>query len=235
MSGTAGTYGALLLMGALHGLNPGMGWLLAVARAMQQDERRALRRALLPMALGHALAIICAIGVASVIGLVVPERMLRLAVAVLLVALGIRQLVRHRHPRVGGMRMGARGLVMWYFVIATVHGAGLMTLPLAADAGAIAGASVAHATAAHTTAAHATGVHAAHAMAGSTGPARSATASAVLATLAHTAGYLLVAALLARLVFDLAGLSVLRRAWVNIDLLWALALFATGAGLLALH
>ena len=48
---------AMLVLGAYHGINPGMGWLFAVALGMQQRSARGVWRALPPIALGHALAV----------------------------------------------------------------------------------------------------------------------------------------------------------------------------------
>ena len=206
---------ALLLLGALHGLNPGMGWLFAVALGVQQGERRAVWRALLPLTLGHALAVAAAVAATLGLGLVVPAHLLRWLVAAALAALGLRQLRRHRHPRFGGMRVGARDLAAWSFLVATAHGAGLMAAPFALRAQVHGG----HARAAHP---------AAHLAAVATvdGPT-------LAATVVHTAGYVLVTALLAFVVYERAGLGVLRRAWVNLDLVWAATLVLT-AGAVAL-
>ena len=47
----------MLLLGAYHGINPGMGWLFAVALGMQEQKGSAVAKALVPIALGHALAV----------------------------------------------------------------------------------------------------------------------------------------------------------------------------------
>src|SRR5215203_3442939 len=124
MTETVWPWIALALLGAVHGLNPGMGWLFAVALGVQRGERRAVWRALLPLGVGHALAIALAIAVASTVGLVLPPHVLRWFVAAALLAMGVRQLRRHRHPRGGGMRVSMRDLVAWSFLVATAHGAG---------------------------------------------------------------------------------------------------------------
>jgi hypothetical protein len=120
---------ALLLLGAWHGINPGMGWLFAVALGLQEQKRRAVWRALLPLALGHGLAIAAAILVGGLLGLVLPVRYLKWLVAAVLVGFGLYRLVGHRHPRWGGMRVGFRDLTMWSLLMASAHGAGLMVLP----------------------------------------------------------------------------------------------------------
>lgn len=236
---------ALLLLGALHGLNPGMGWLFAVALGLQQEERRAVWRALLPLTLGHALAIIVAVALAMAAGLVIPPAVLRWVVIGALALLGFRQLQRHRHPRLGGMRVGGRDLVAWSFLVATAHGAGLMAVPFAAEAGALGAPPAAHAAqgGAPVLAPPARGAarhdaHAAHRLAGvraMTPQGRPASTSpslgAIMATLVHTLGYILVTALLAIVVYERAGLRVLRRAWVNLDLIWAASLLLTAGAL----
>jgi hypothetical protein len=121
---------ALFALGAFHGVNPGMGWLFAVARGMQEGRRAEVWRALLPMGLGHVLAVAASVAVAMLLGAALPTAALRGAVAVLLIGLGARRLVRHRHPRLGGMRVGAAGLTAWSFLMATAHGAGLMVVPI---------------------------------------------------------------------------------------------------------
>jgi hypothetical protein len=207
---------ALALLGAMHGLNPGMGWLFAVALGVQRGERRAVWRALLPLAAGHALAIALALAVASTVGLIVPPQVLRWIVAGALLALGFRQLRRHGHASSGGMRISMRELVGWSFLVATAHGAGLMALPFADGAHAIATPAMAHA---------------AH---GASAAALDPTWRAVGATAVHSAGFLLVTGLLAVVVYERAALGLLRRAWVNLDLIWSCALVVTALATVAL-
>jgi len=212
---TAWPWAALALLGAVHGLNPGMGWLFAVARGMQERNRRAVWGALLPLAAGHALAIAAAIAVAAVLGLAVPTEGLRWVVAGTLLLFGLLRLRRHRHPRGMGMRVGAGDLTLWSFLMASAHGAGLMALPfvLAATAPVAAMSHSAHGAAT---------VHAA-AIAGLPQGA----AVGLMSTAAHTAGYLLVLVLMAALVYERLGLRLLRTAWINLDLVWSVALTAT--------
>ena len=120
---------ALLLLGAYHGINPGMGWLFAVALGMQERRRTAVAWSLVPITLGHTLAIAVAIAVAGVLGMVISLGHLKLIVAVALFAFGGYRLFRHRHPKGGGMRVGFRDLTLWSFLMASAHGAGLMGLP----------------------------------------------------------------------------------------------------------
>ena len=139
-----GAEAALVGLGAVHGLNPGMGWLFAVALALQERSRRALWRALPPLALGHAGAIGLALAVAAGLGHALPPRELRWTVAVALVGLGVLRLVRHGHPR-GSLRVNGRDLALWSLLMATAHGAGIMVLPLVLPAGGPPAAHMAHA------------------------------------------------------------------------------------------
>lgn len=207
----------LLGLGALHGINPAMGWLFAVGLGLQERDRRVVWRALGPLALGHALAIGTAVGAVAVIGRWVPLGTLKWIVALVLVGFGVAHLARHWHPRAGGMRVGARKLTVWSFLVASAHGAGLMVLPFLLDATGAAPESAMSAAAGH---AHGT---AQPLLAG----LPQDQLGGIAATLVHTAGYLLVAGLLAVLVYEKLGLRLLRSAWINLDLLWAGALIAT--------
>jgi hypothetical protein len=207
---------SLLALGAAHGVNPAMGWLFAVGRGLQERDRRALWRAFGPLALGHAAAIAVALLLAAALGQAVPMRWLRWTVAAALLAVGVDGLLRHRHVRLGGMRVSPRELATWSFLMASAHGAGLMVLPFVLGAGIPAAAATAH---------H----HHAHAAAVGGGPA-----IGVVAPLVHTLGYLAATVALAVVVYEKVGLRVLRRAWINVNLVWAAALVAAaGAALLA--
>jgi len=205
--GTLWSWLALFFLGAFHGINPGMGWLFAVALGMQERSRRAVWRALLPLGLGHALAVAVVILLAVLVGVMVPLSSLRIPVALILVGMGCHRLFRRCHPRWGGMRVGMAGLTTWSFLMASVHGAGLMVLPVFLNMSAKVQAATCHA------------VHA-NSMSGPT--------EGLLATLVHAAGYLVVTALAAWIVYEKLGLGLLRKAWFNLDLVWAVALLLTG-------
>ena len=200
------SWGMLIALGAFHGINPGMGWLFAVALGMQEGRRGAVLRALVPLGVGHALAVAGAVGVAVAIGLVIPLAWLRWPIAAVLASFGALRFVRHRHPRWGGMRVSMGGLTVWSFLMATAHGAGLMVVPVFMSM------SMA-------------GEHAHHHMHGGGGGA----GAAFFATGLHAVGYLLVTAIVAVIVFEKLGVGILRRAWFNLDLIWSAALIATGA------
>ncbi len=199
----------LLALGAGHGINPAMGWLFAVALGLQRESRAAVWRALGPLAVGHALAIAATLLVAGIIGMVVPLELVRWATAVLLVGLGIYRLVRSRHIRFGGMQMDARELALWSFLMASSHGAGLMVLPLVMGIAPVA-------------------VHSHHLTHASMFAPAELGWSGTAAALIHTAGYLLVTGLIAVIVYERVGTRFLRTAWVNLDLIWAVALIVTG-------
>ena len=183
-----------------------MGWLFAVALGMQERRLGAVWRALIPLTLGHALAIAAAVLVAVAAGAALPVASLRLPVAATLGALGVYRLIRHRHFSGGGMRVGMGGLTTWSFLMATCHGAGLMVLPVFLGMAAPV---------------HGGSCHAA-------GPVSANAATAAAATVVHGAGYLIVTAAVAWAVFTKIGVGMLRRAWFNLDLIWAIALIGTG-------
>jgi hypothetical protein len=196
MSGAA-AWATLFLLGAYHGINPGMGWLFAVALGMQEHSTRAVLRSLVPITLGHALAIGVVVLLADLIQVVLPLNYVKIVVAALLVALGVYRIVRSRHFSWGGMQVGFLELTAWSFLMASAHGAGLMVLPVVLQM----------APAHHMHGAGMTGVG---------------------ATLVHTLGYLTVTAAVAIVVYQKVGLAILRKAWFNLDLVWAVALIATG-------
>lgn len=206
---------ALLALGALHGLNPGMGWLFAVGLGLQERSRRAVWSALAPLALGHAVAVGVAVVVAATLGGVIPREALRWLVAGALVSFGCWRLLRPSHGVYGGMRVGFRDLTVWSLLMGSAHGAGLMVVPvlLGSGAGSAGAAGV-----------HAPDAHAAHGAlaAGVT------TEWGLAATLLHAAAYLVVTGTIAVLVYEKLGLRLLRRTWVNLDQLWAIALILTG-------
>ncbi len=198
----------MLLLGAYHGINPGMGWLFAVALGMQERSSSAVARSLLPIALGHGVAIGAVVLAAVFLGTVIPLTYIKGAVALILLGFGLYCLVRQRHPRGGGMRVGFRDLTTWSFLMASAHGAGFMVLPvlLAAEA-----------------------AHSTHAASGAHLHSLATPAAGLMATVVHTMGYLSVTGLVAWVVYRRLGLALLRRAWINLHLIWAVALILSAA------
>jgi hypothetical protein len=201
------SWGMLTALGAFHGVNPGMGWLFAVALGMQERRRGAVIAALGPLGLGHALAVGAAITLAASAGAVFPASALRWAVAACLLVFGVQRLFRHTHPRWASMRVGFNGLTLWSFLMASAHGAGLMVVPI--FLGMTQSPLPAH------------GCHTALATGGTM-------SAAIIATALHATGYLAVTAIVAVVVFEKFGVGLLRKAWLNLDVLWAAALIGTG-------
>ncbi|MEO6526312.1 MAG: hypothetical protein ABIP93_06780 [Gemmatimonadaceae bacterium] len=202
---------SLFVLGAAHGINPAMGWLFAVARGLQDRNRRALWRALGPLALGHALAIAAAVLLAAALGRSLPVGWLRWMVAGSLLLVGLDGLVRHRHVRLGGMRVGARALATWSFLMASAHGAGLMVLPFVMG---------------NVTPPPPMPMHHRHDAPMLEAGFAGIDGISVLAPLIHTLGYLAVTAVLAVIVYEKVGLRILRRAWINLNVVWSAALIA---------
>ena len=199
---------ALAGLGAFHGLNPAMGWLFAVALGLHRNDRRVVWLSLLPIALGHALAVAVVAGAIVSLGVMVDLRAVTIASGVILIAWALyhwRYGSRHR-VRVG-LQTGLAGLGLWSFLMATGHGAGLMLwpvlMPLCFPGGVAAGAG---------------------------GPFVPALVGVGL----HTLAMLTVTGAIAITVYEWVGLAVLRHAWINVDLIWTVALVLAGAGLLVL-
>ena len=207
---------ALAVLGAYHGLNPAMGWLFALALGLQENRRSAVIGALLPIALGHAAAITLAILVLRFVEHFLPMNLLKWGIALILFTLGVYRLFRASHPRGAGMRVGRKDLFVWSFLMASAHGAGLMLLPVLM-ARPMPGMT--------------------HKMAAGMPVMPSSLSASVmgLAVLIHTASMLAVAGILAVLFFETyekMGPQLLRHAWLNFDLLWAIALLVAGFAVL---
>jgi hypothetical protein len=212
---------ALVAMGSFHGLNPGMGWLFAVAIGLQERSRRALLRSLPPIAAGHALSIGTVALVVVLFNSVLASRLVSIGGGLLLVGFGLWRLRSKRHLRWVGMRLNRRQLTLWSFLMSSVDGAGLMLLPLL----------VTHVPAASPSMAGMPG------MAGMSGMAPppshtvllvSALLHAAAVTAVHTAAMITVAGVIALVVYETVGLKLLRTAWINLDKIWAVALVCAG-------
>ncbi|MFW6076299.1 MAG: hypothetical protein ACOC71_00975 [Hyphomicrobiales bacterium] len=196
---------ALIGLGAFHGINPAMGWLFAVALGMHRGSRRVVALALVPIVLGHAAAIAVALALLVAAGAVIQAAALNALAGGLLIAWGVYHLWRGHRQRVRfGLTTGLAGLAAWSFLMASAHGAGLMLAPVILEG------SVAHSYHGH----HAS-------LAGSTGVAMAAVG-------VHTLAMAVTTAAVALAVYEWVGLAVLRRAWFNVDRLWAAALIAAG-------
>jgi hypothetical protein len=201
VTGALWPWAALVLLGAYHGVNPGMGWLFAVARGLQEKSRSAVLRSLLPIAIGHEASIIIVVIAVSLTEQFIPPFFIRLLAALVLVGFGLYKLARPRsHPGGFGMRVGAAGLVMWSFLMSSAHGAGLMLAPV------LLGLPV---------------YSAYHSLS-------ELSIQAVAAASLHVAAMLLVMGLVSVVVYEKIGVGILRRGWFNLDLGWSFVLIASG-------
>lgn len=203
---TGGTHTGVLLaaigLGAFHGLNPGMGWLFATSFGLQERDRGAIVRSMLPIAVGHELSVLPIAVATAVFASSATRAVVVTVLAVLLVGFGAYLLLRRRHFRWVGMRLSARQLAWWSFLMSTATGAGLMLAPFIA--GSAGGNDVLE-----------------HALSGSIW-------TAVLAAVVHGLAMLVVATTVALAVYSIFGLRILRTAWVNMDRIWAIAFIGAG-------
>lgn len=201
-------WGAVIFSGFYHGINPGMGWPLAVSSALMERNHRALPKALLMLAFGHFLAMIAILlPFYLMIFLVEWELQIRLAASALVIAMGIYLLINRRHPKFLARVHPAR-LALWSFLAAMAHGAGLMLVPIYLGICAIAPDDTGHL--------------AAQALMSS----NVMTAFAVAA--AHTLAMTLAGGIIAVVIYFWLGLKFLSRTWFNLDLVWALSLIIVG-------
>ena len=206
-----GSLAAVLALGAFHGLNPGMGWLFAVARGLQERSRALMLRALPAIAAGHAASVGAVAILVMLTESVVATQVMAVGGGVLLVGFGLWRLLSRRHFRWVGMRLSLWPLCCWSFLMSSIHGAGLMLLPILTTRAAAA--------------------HPAHDHGLAAGPG-SAVSTGIFVTGVHTLAMFVVAGTIAIVVYEAVGVAVLRRAWFNIDRLWAVALIGAGAATL---
>jgi hypothetical protein len=181
-----------------------MGWLFAVSRGMQERSRKAVLRSLVPIAIGHELALVVVAVIVLAAAEVIDPGALHIAAAVVLFAFGIFRFVKPRaHPRWTTMRVNGRELTLWSFLMSSAHGAGLIVAPVL-----IGISSADAATNDHTIDANAD---------------VASLAADGFGLLLHVAAMILVMGVVAVLVYDKLGVAVLRKAWLNTDQLWAAA------------
>ncbi|MEU7923938.1 hypothetical protein [Micromonospora sp. NPDC049801] len=201
---TVGTLVTLAALGAFHGLNPAMGWLFAVARGLQERSRSALLGALPPIAAGHLASVGIVAALVTATRSVTASTVLTVVGGVLLVGFGLWRLLSERHFRWAGMRLSAAQLAGWSFLMSSAHGAGLMLLPVLV-------------------AEPVSGGHSGHLAAAPMGALPGLAAAGV-----HTVAMFGTALVVAVLVYEVLGVGVLRKAWFNVDRLWAGVLVAAG-------
>lgn len=202
-----GPWLAMVAFGAYHGLNPGMGWLFALSLGLQRQNERAIWLSLLPIAAGHAASLVLVAVLVLAGSHFISTGTLKVVTAVALIGFGIYKIFNYyRHPRWVGMRVGLSDLAWWSFLMAMAHGAGLMIAPSLVN---IATPDHAH--------------HHEHVAA-----SVSSGLNVSLGVLFHTLSMLAVMAVVAWFVYKYVGLAILRRRWVNFDLIWAVALLIVG-------
>ena len=206
---------ALGALGMFHGINPAMGWLFAVGLGLHRGSRAVVLLSLVPIAVGHALAISVVVALVAAIGVAVDVAFLTIDAVFLRVFGGLvlvgwaayHSVYGRRHRARVGMRAGFAGLTLWSFLMASAHGAGLMLLPVLLPLEVVAG--------------HRHGVMPGDPL-----------GVALLAIAVHTLAMLLTTGAVAVLVYEWAGLAFLRRGWINLDRVWTAALIGTGLLLL---
>ena len=190
-------------LGLFHGINPGMGWLFAVALGLHRKSQRVVLLSLIPIALGHALAIAAFIALVMVVGAVIDLGIVAIISGLALIVWAIwHALYGHRHRVRIGMQTGLLGLGVWSFLMASAHGAGLMLIPAFLPL-------------------HAAHMHEHGIVAGSL-------PIAIAAVALHTAAMLFATGTIAILVYRWLGVAILKRAWINFDILWTLMLIFAG-------
>jgi hypothetical protein len=197
---------ALAGLGAFHGLNPAMGWLFAVALGLHRRERRIVWLAPLPIALGHTLSVGAGAAAFMAADAVVVPNTVRMGAGLGLIAWALYHWrFGHRHRVRFGMKAGLAGLAAWSFLMATAHGAGLMLWPALMP---LCSPTVAEPNGA------------------------GALWTAALGVALHAVTMVTVTIAVAIAAYECLGLEILRRAWINVDLIWTVALAAAGAMLL---
>ena len=219
MNATAALWLTIIAIGVYHGLNPAMGWPIAVANGMAARRPGAVFTTLLPLSGGHFAAMAVVLLPFAALGWYLEwSRAIRLGAGALVLLFGILKLARPRHPRALA-RVRPTQLAWWSFLMATAHGAGLMLVPfmldLCATAPAGADAPPGHATLMNFLA-----------------QSNVATATAVAAV--HTLAMMLAGLGMAWAVYRYLGLRFLRRAWLNLDMVWGASLVIAGAAGIAM-
>lgn len=199
---------AVIFSGLYHGINPGMGWPLAVSAALMERNRKALPRALAMLAAGHFVAIIAILLPFSLmIFLVQWETQIRIGAGVLVIAMGIYLLINRRHPKFLARVHPAR-LVLWSFLAAMAHGAGLMLVPIFLGICAIGADEIGHI--------------AAQTLMGNN------IVMALSVAAVHTLSMTAAGGMIAVIIYFWLGLKFLSRTWFNLDLVWAISLVLVG-------
>ena len=202
---------AVIASGLYHGVNPGMGWPLAVSAGLMEKSPRALFLALCPLSAGHLLAILLMLlPFGLLLGLAEWRREIQLSAALVVIGFGVFRLLDRRHPR-SLARIPPTQLALWSFAIAIAHGAGLMLVPIYLG---LCGTGVDHR---------------------GTGPlVEGNLAIAVLVAIIHVIAMIGAGGCMAWLVYRYLDLRLVSRSWFNLDTSWAISLILVGTIALAL-
>ncbi|WP_299075178.1 hypothetical protein [uncultured Ruegeria sp.] len=208
MTSTAGLWLAVVLSGAYHGLNPGMGWPLAVSSALMEQRQSALWRALAALAGGHFVAMLGVLLPFALMAVLVDyQKEIRIGAALIVIAMGLYIAITRRHPRMLS-RIPPSKLALWSFLVALAHGAALMLVPIYLGLCGLDELDAGHRAVSEIMATN---------------------GLLVLAVAAiHTAAMILGGGLLAYAVYRWLGLQFLSRTWFNLELIWAFSLILVG-------
>jgi len=205
----AGLWLAVVASGIYHGVNPGMGWPLAVSAGLFDRRAGALFRALGLLAMGHFAAMIgILVPFGAMLTLIVWQRQIRIAAGLIVIAAGIYLLVNRRHPRVLA-RIPPAQLALWSFAAATAHGAGLMLVPI------------------YLGLCRAGDPDAGHQAAATLVSGNLITAATV--SVVHTAAMIASGGVIAIAVYRWLGPKFISQSWFNLDIVWAASLILVGA------
>ena len=213
---TTALWWAVVASGIYHGVNPGMGWPLAVSSALMEQKQSSLYKALLALAGGHLLAMTAVLlPFSMLIFLTEWQREIQISAAILVIVLGVYLLINRRHPRFLA-RVHPSKLALWSFLVAFAHGAGLMLVPIylgicrtvETDAGHAAAASL---------------------IGGNVG-------IALVVSVVHTLAMTASGGVIALGVYHWHGLKFQSKGWFNLDVVWALSLILVGVlALMVVH
>jgi hypothetical protein len=210
----AGLWLAVVASGLYHGVNPGMGWPLAVSAGLMERSSRALVAALWPLSIGHLLAMLLVLlPFALLVTLVEWQRQIQIGASLLVIGFGIFRFVDRRHPR-GLARIRPTQLGLWSFAVAIAHGAGLMLVPI------------------YLGLCRASDLYKGHEAAGAL--INADLGMAVLVSVVHSVAMMMAGGLSAWLVYRYLGLKFVSRSWFNLDATWAVSLILVGALSLAI-
>ncbi len=205
----------LVASGLYHGINPGMGWPLAVSAGLMDKSPRALFHALWALSAGHLLAtLLVLLPFAFLLVLAEWQRPIQLVASLLVIGFGVYRLVDRRHPRALA-RIPPTQLALWSFAVAIAHGAALMLVPI------------------YLGLCRAFELDAGHQAAGELMKAN--VGMAVLVSLVHVVAMVSAGGCLAWLVYRYLGLKFVSRSWFNLDAVWATSLVLVGAVALAFN